>query len=39
MSGRFAQQPKDAIRATLEMVAERVGTKNVEKRWVLRSGF
>jgi len=38
MNGRFAQQPKDAIRATLDMVAERVGSRNVEKRWVLRSG-
>lgn len=37
MNGRFVQQPKDAIKATLEMVAERVGTRNVEKRWVLKS--
>jgi len=36
---RFAKQPKDAIKTTLEMIAERVGTKNVEKRWLLKSGF
>lgn len=39
MSGRFAKQPKDAIKTTLELIAERVGSKNAEKRWVLKSGF
>lgn len=33
---RFPKQPKDAIRYTLESVAERVGSKATEKKWILK---
>lgn len=36
---RFPKQPKDIIRDTLDLVAERVGPRLTEKRWVLRDGF
>ncbi len=32
---RFPKIPKDAIGTTLSMVAQRVGAKEIEKRWVL----
>ena len=35
---RFPKQKKDAIKDTLEAVAERVGAKAAEKRWVLKTG-
>lgn len=35
---RFPKQKKDAIKDTLEAVAERVGEKAADKRWVLKSG-
>ena len=36
--GRFPKQPKDAIKDTLDLVAERVGSKAAEKRWVIKAG-
>ena len=36
---KFPKQKKDAIKDTLEAVAERVGTKAAEKRWVLKGGI
>ena len=36
---RFPKQPKDAIKDTLEMIAERVGPKTAEKKWMLKSGI
>ncbi|MCJ1456582.1 hypothetical protein MMC28_006944 [Mycoblastus sanguinarius] len=36
---QFPKQSKDAIRGTLDMIAERVGPKQAEKKWVLREGF
>lgn len=35
---RFPKQKKDAIKDTLDAVAERVGEKVADKKWVLRSG-
>lgn len=34
---RFPKQPKAALRDTLDTFAERVGTKEAEKKWVLIS--
>ena len=34
---RFPKQKKDAIKDTLEALAERVGVKATEKKWVLKS--
>ena len=34
---RFPKQPKAALRDTLDTFAERIGAKEAEKRWVLRS--
>lgn len=34
---RFPKQKKDAIKDTLEAVAERVGDKAAEKKWVLKN--
>lgn len=36
---RFPKQSKNAIKDTLETVAERVGGKMAEMRWVLKHGF
>ncbi len=33
---QFPKQSKDVIRDTLDAVAERVGTKLAERRWVLK---
>ena len=33
---RFPKQSKDAIRGTLELVAERVGSTEPEKKWTLK---
>lgn len=35
---RFPKQKKDAIKDTLEAVAERVGEKNADKKWFLKKG-
>ena len=35
---QFPKQSKDVLRDSLDMVAERVGEKLAEKRWVLRPG-
>lgn len=35
---RFPKQKKDAIRDTLEAVAERVGERVADKKWVLKNG-
>lgn len=34
---RFPKQPKDAIKETLNVVAERVGMREKDKVWVVRS--
>lgn len=34
---RFPKQPKAAIRNTLDTFAERIGAKEAEKKWVLKS--
>ena len=39
MGARFPKQSKDAIRDTLEMVAERIGPTKLDKKWMLKSGF
>ena len=36
---RFPKQSKDTIKDTLDMVAERVGPTNSDKKWRLRDGF
>lgn len=33
---RFPKQPKAAIKDTLDTVAERIGPKEGEKKWVLK---
>ena len=35
---RFPKQSKDVLKDTLDVVAERIGGKLAEKRWVLREG-
>ena len=35
---RFPKQSKDAIKDTLESIAERVGPKPTDKKWVLKTG-
>lgn len=35
---RFPKTSKDAIKDTLTAVADRVGTKEADKRWVIRGG-
>lgn len=35
---RFPKQSKDAIKDTLDAIAERVGPKLIEKKWVLKKG-
>lgn len=35
-TGRFPKQSKDAIKDTLTVVAERVGTREKDKRWVVK---
>lgn len=37
MGIRFPKQPKAAIKDTLDTVAERIGPKEGEKKWVLKS--
>ena len=34
---QFPKQPKDAIKDTLELVAQRVGGKAAEKKWILKT--
>lgn len=34
---RFPKQPKAAIKDTLDAYAERVGAKESDKKWVLKS--
>ncbi len=36
---RFPKMPKDAIKETLDLVAERVGPKPSEKKWVLKPSY
>lgn len=36
---RFPKMPKDAIKDTLDLVAERVGPRPSEKKWALKPGF
>ena len=35
---QFPKQSKDVLKDTLDAVAERIGGKLAEKRWVLREG-
>ena len=34
---RFPKQPKAAIRGTLDTFAARIGAKEAEKKWVMKS--
>lgn len=36
---RFPKQSKDAIKDTIGLVAERIGAKEAEKRWVVKESY
>ena len=36
---RFPREPKDAIKETLSLIAERVGPREADKKWIIKAEY